>query len=466
MAIESLRNRIPFETSRPWVVGAVLLCAVGTLGAVANSARPRGDVGRAAGFADVLRINPGVVSPGQAAVVAVVMAAGFAALWWSLRRSWPWLLVVGVALTLPTEFMNVVAHNELSGSASWFYFGSVAAGAQLVLLGTLAAGLRLVHVGVPGAGAILIGAGAGAQIFGASTDVWIAHVMIVQSGGLPLNFAETVQAMLHLAFLATAIGGAVLALGLHHRYDGRAALAAPPTAEPTMSVRTAVAGVVAAVAFIPAAGMETIKGGFGVAACWVLLGVGLAGAALAGLRAAIGTVVASAIVIGISGPASALIQSGNAYLVRMWFLVAVGVVVGAAAAFPSWRSWSALAGCLACAGVLAGTMLIRPDSTTVLMLALLAATATAAIASLGVWLTQDGLSPAVLGPLMFATVIGACGLLGNWQGTGRRGPSLDLFVEPGHLWVYTVLLLLAGLAVIGLDRWRTRPTADTPQPTE
>lgn len=459
MATAALKDRIPFETSRPWVIGAVLLCAVGTLGAVANSAHPRGEVGRAAGFADVLRINPGVVSVGQTAVVAVVMAAGFAALWWSLRRSWPWLLVAGVALTLPTEFVNVVAHNELFGGAGWFYFGSVTAGAQLVLLGTLAAGLRLVHIGAPGAGAILIGAGAGAQVFGAATDVWIAHIQIVQPGGLSIDFAEAVQVLLHLAFLATAIGGAVLLLGLYFRYDGRPELAGPSEAEPAMGVRTAIAGAAAALAFVPAAAMDTAKGGFGVAACWLLLGAGLVAAALAGLRAALGTAAASAVVVGISGPASALIQAENSNFVRMWFLVALGVVVGAAAAFSSWRNRAALAGCVACAAVLGLTMLIRPDGLTVLMLALLAATVTVVIASLGTWLTQDGLSPAVLGPLLFATVIGACGLLGDWQGTGRRGPNAELFREPAHLWLYTALLLLAGLAVIALDRLRTRPTA-------
>ncbi|QKW38616.1 hypothetical protein HUT06_35180 [Actinomadura sp. NAK00032] len=461
MATAALRDRIPFETSRPWVIGAVLLCAVGTLGAVANSARPRGDVGRAAGFADVLRINPGVVSAEQAAVVAVVTVAGFAAMWWSLRRSWPWLLVAGVVLTLPTEFVYVVARNEMHTGAAWFYYGSVTAGAQLVLLGTLAAGLRLVHIGAPGAGAILIGAGVGAQVFGASTDVWIAHIAILRPGGYPLDFAEAIQILLHLAFLATAIGGALLALGLYYRYDKRSELAAPSDdAEPAMGVRTAIAGSAAVIAFIPAAGMETIKGGFGVAACWLLLGAGLVAAALAGLRAAAGTVVASAVVIGISGPASALIQGRYPSYVGMWFMVAFGVVVGAAAAFPSWRHWAALTGCASCAAVLAVTMLFRPDGITVLMLALLSATVTVAIASLGVWLTQDGLSPAVLGPLMFATVIGACGLLGDWQGTGRRGPNAELFREPGHLWLYTVLLLLAGLAVVALDRWRPRPTED------
>ncbi|TDC44869.1 hypothetical protein E1281_32300 [Actinomadura sp. KC345] len=400
------------------------------------------------------------MSAGQAAVVAGVTAAGFAALWWSMRRSWPWLLVAGVALTLPTEVVYVVARDALFGDAAWFYFGSVTAGAQLVLLGTLAAGVRLVHIGAPGAGAILIGAGVGAQVFGAATDVWIAHIAIVQPGGFPLDFSEAVQILLHFAFLATAIGVALLMLALHYRYDGRPELAPRSGAEPKMGLRTATAGAVAAVAFVPAAGMETVKGGFGVAACWLLLGAGLAAAALAGLRAAAGVVVAAVIVVGVSGPASAVIQSENSNYVLMWFLVALGVVAGVAVAFPSWRRWAALAGCAACALALAVTMLIRPDGMTLLMLALLAATATVAIASLGVWLTQDALSPAVLGPLMFATVIGACGLLAHWQGTGRRGPNAELFREPGHLWLYTVLLLLAGLALIALSRWPKRPAPD------
>ncbi|TDC89152.1 hypothetical protein [Actinomadura sp. 7K507] len=400
------------------------------------------------------------MSTGQAAVVAVVMVAGFAALWWSVRRSWPWLLAAGVVLTIPTEIVYVVARNALFGDAAWFYFGSVTAGAQLVLLGTLAAGVRLVHIGAPGAGAVLIGTGVGIQVFGASTDVWIAHAGIAEPGGYPVDFAEAVQVLLHFAFLATAIGGALLALGLHYRYDRRPELAAPSDAEPGMGVRTVIAGAVAALAFVPAAAMETVKGGFGVAACWLLLGAGLVAAALAGIRAAVGVVVASAVVVGVSGPASALIQAEHSSFVRMWFLVGFGVVAGAAAAFPSWRRWAALAGCAACALTLAVTMLIRPDGMAVLMLALLAATVTVAIASLGVWLTQDGLSPAVLGPLMFATVIGACGLLADWQGTGRRGPNAELFREPGHLWLYTVLLLLAGLALVALDHWRTRPAPD------
>ncbi|MGP4022256.1 hypothetical protein [Actinomadura sp. 3N407] len=214
METTASRTSKEFEPSRPWVIGAVLLCAVGTLGAVANSARPRGDVGRAAGFADVLRINPGVVSYGQAVVVAVVTAAG----------------------------------------------------------------VRLVHIGAPGAGAVLIGAGVGAQVFGASTDVWIAHIAIVPPRGFPLDFAEAVQVLLHLVLLATAIGGALLAPALHHRYDGRPELAGPSGAEPQMGARTASAVAAATLVFVPVAHLDTVKGGFSVTACWLLLAVGLAAA--------------------------------------------------------------------------------------------------------------------------------------------------------------------------------------------
>ncbi|MFG2248470.1 hypothetical protein [Spirillospora sp. NPDC048823] len=183
---------------------------------------------------------------------------------------------------------------------AWFYFGSVTAGAQLVLLGTLAAGVRFVHIGAPGAGAVLIGTGLGAQVFGASTDVWIVHIAIVRPGGFPIDFAEAVQVICHFALLTTAVGGALLALALHHRYDGRPELAGPSGAEPRMGARTASAGAAATLVFVPAAHLDTVKGGFSVTACWLLLAVGLAAAALAGLRAAVGTVVASAIVVGVS----------------------------------------------------------------------------------------------------------------------------------------------------------------------
>lgn len=458
MVARVLRAGGEFEASRPWVIGAVLLCAVGTLGTVVDSATPRGDAGRAAGFADVLRTNPGLVMAESTTVVAVVTAAGLAALWWSLRRTWPWLLLAGVALTIPAELLWVVSRNVFYGDAAWLIHGTVTSGAQLVLLGTLAAGLRLVHIGAAGAGAILIGAGAGAQIFGAAADVLIARIMILQPGGSQLDFASAAQILLHDGMLLAAIGGALLVAALHLRYDGRPELAAPPSTDPAIGRRATIAGAVAALAFIPAAVMRTGVE-FTTSAYILLLVAGLAAAVLAGVRATLGTVAAGAVIVGMSGPASALIQAESDQPIRMWFLTALGVVAGAAAVFPSWRRWSAAAACASSGAALAVTLLIRPDGVTALMLTLLAATATAAIASLGVWLTRDGLTPVVLGPLLFATVIGACGLLAHWQGTGKRGPGGELFRDPAHLWIYTALLLAAAAAFPVLERLKTRPAS-------
>lgn len=141
------------EPGRPWVLGAVLLCAVGALGAVAKAAAPESLAGRAPGFADVFRINPGVVTVEAAVVVAAATIAGVAALWWSVRRSWPWLLVAGVALTFFAELAYPLHWTATTGDAAPFVQGTVTAGAHLVVLGTLGAGLVLVRIGAAGAGA-------------------------------------------------------------------------------------------------------------------------------------------------------------------------------------------------------------------------------------------------------------------------------------------------------------------------
>ncbi|MFG2248471.1 hypothetical protein [Spirillospora sp. NPDC048823] len=462
-----------FEPSRPWVIGAVLLCAVGTLGTVVVAASPGhesgsdigsgigSEVGRAAGFADVFRIHPGLVSVEAAAVIAGVTVAGIAALWWSPRRAWPWLLVMGVVLTIPGEFVDLMSPpepihprwpQETAGDRDWLIYGSVTAGAQLALLGTLGAGLRLVHIGAAGVGAVLVGAGLGAQVFGASTDVRIVELMLLRPG----VSASGVQSLLHDGMLLAAVGGALLVMMLYRRYDGRPELAAPSSrAEPAMGRGTALVGAVAAAVFVPAAFIGDDE--FDVAASALLLAAGLVAALIAGRRAFAGTAVASAVVVGISGPTDALIQSAEP--IGMWFWIAVGVAAGAAAAFPSWRRWTAVGACGLCGAALAVTMVIRPDETTVLMLALLAA-GTAAIGSLGVWLARDGRLPVVLGPLVFATVTGGCSLLAHWQGPERRGTGDDLFREPGHLWVYTALLLAAAVAFAALERLRARPRSD------
>jgi hypothetical protein len=80
-----------------------------------------------------------------------------------------------------------------------------------------------------------------------------------------------------------------------------------------------------------------------------------------------------------------------------------------------------------------------------LLLTALVAAASAAIAVAGTWPPSAPSTPVVLGPLMMAAVIGACGLLARWQGTSRRGPGRELFGEPGPLGLYAGLLLAAAV---------------------
>lgn len=49
----------------------------------------------APGIGDVLRINPGNVTVESAVAMGVATVAGMLALHWSVRRSWPWLILAG-----------------------------------------------------------------------------------------------------------------------------------------------------------------------------------------------------------------------------------------------------------------------------------------------------------------------------------------------------------------------------------
>ncbi|TDB96064.1 hypothetical protein [Actinomadura sp. 7K534] len=455
METPASRTDEDFEAIRVLMIGAMVLCAVGTLGAVAKAAAPANIAGRAPGFADVFRINPGVVSVEAAVVVAVVTIAGVAALWWSVRRTWPWLLVAGVVLVLIGESAAspVPVTSTTSGGPSWLAQGTAVAGAHLVLLGTLGAALMFVGIKAAGAGAVLIGAGLGAQVFGAATDVLMAEALPLEPGGHGYDYAPVAKSLLHIGLLLGAVGAMVLVGTLHLRYGKRPELAVPSDAEPAVDRLMALAGAAGALLFVPAAVIG--DGEFGVAASALLLVAGLVFSVLAGPRAVAGLVLATAVVAGVSGPAGALIQAGALTTVSMWFWTASGIVVGAAVAFPVWRSWSAAVGCGLCGVLLLVLMAVRPDGVALVMLALLIAAATAAVASLGVWLARDGSLPVVLGPLAFATITGACGLLAHWQGSGRRAPGEELFREPGHLWLYAALLLAAAAAFAFRARGRS-----------
>ncbi|MFB4317866.1 hypothetical protein [Actinomadura sp. 21ATH] len=458
----SVRARLEALPGGPWVTGAVLLCTTGTLGAVATSAMPVHVVRRAAGVADVFRVNPGTVTVWYAAVMAVVTAAGLAALCWSVRRSWPWLILSGVMLTGALALAELTAW-DLMSSGVWraiLFLAALRAGAaQLVLLGVLAAGTRLAWTGARGAGAFLIGAAFGAQVFGAAMDIEVYRAL-AEAGPLGpapgMDAATFVRPLLRDGMVLTAVGAAVLVVLLHRVYGARPEPAGPedPDPDPRPDRRTAVAGAAAALAFVPVTVLWKQEQALSATGYAVLLAAGLLLAAAAGARVLATTATATLAVAGISGPAGMLMFAQPGALVRMWLLVGAAVLAGAALAYPAWRRWSASAACAAAGLILLLILAVRPgrqasheDPVAVAVLFALVLAASAAVAASGVRRGAEAAAPVVLGPLLTAAVVGACGLLARWQGTGRRGPGPELFGEPGPLGAYAAMLLAAAALI-------------------
>lgn len=138
------------RSNRPLVVGTVTLCVIGTLGAVANASAPSARGGRGPGVADVFRLNPTVITIWSGLAMALATLIALLAFRWSVRRSWPWLILAGVLLTLPSEYLNLTTTPYRAfGSDSvgpWVMTALPAGAAQLVLLGVLGAGMWLVRV--------------------------------------------------------------------------------------------------------------------------------------------------------------------------------------------------------------------------------------------------------------------------------------------------------------------------------
>ncbi|KAB2346089.1 hypothetical protein [Actinomadura rudentiformis] len=443
------------DVGRLVMIGAVLLCSIGTLGVVSNASAPLDKGGRAPGIADLFRINAGRISVAAAVAMALAAVLGLLALRWSVRRSWPWLLLAGVALTLPNEYAHLIAPYDLPpGGALYRTVSALTTGAaQLVLIGTLGAGIRLCHIGERGVGAALIGAGFGAQIFGASTDVWFARILILGPGGNFPSAGEALKQLVHDGMILAAIGGAFLLAMLHRNYGDRPELAGP---DRDPGLRVTLAGSVAMVSLIPAALLADYRT-YTITGSLVLLVTAIVCAAAAGVRATIGTAVATAALVGMSSPAAKLINVESLHPVRLWFWVALGVVTGGVAAYFSRRNHSAAIGC-GTAAVLLPLMSERSTPGNALLLGLLVAGVTALIASIDVW--ADPSSPAVLGALVVPAVLGGHGLLTAKGDTGTR----DRVTEPlENLWVYVALLLLAAasMAVLAFleTRARARPTS-------
>jgi hypothetical protein len=474
----SIDERLSALGARPWVIGAVLLCTTGTLGVVAVSASPPHIASRAAGVGDVFRLNPGVVTTWYAVGVAMATAAALAVLWW-VRNGWPWLVLAGAVLTIPAELIDAMPTLYLSTGqvrSGGFILALRPAAAQLLLLGVLAGGVRLMAIRPRGAGALLIGCAFGAQVFGASLDVRVGSIMILP--GPRWDLSPFVHQLLHDGMIVVALGAAMLVMVLHRFYGDRPELSGPDDPRPDElgpgtripdgsrpDSRTVIAGGAAALVFVPVTVLWAEDQALSAAGYAALLLAGLVCAAVAGARVFAGTAVATLVVTGISGPAGALMLMQPGRLVLMWFLVGVSVLVGAALAFPPWRTWSAAAVCAFAGQLLLAVILLKPDwsrahdrLTPLLLLVVLVIAATAVVAVVGTWRPMGPAAPVVLGPLLTATVIGACGLLARWQGTGRRGPGWGLFGEPRHLVVYAALLLGAAVFVTA-SAMRTGPFA-------
>ncbi|MFG2003763.1 hypothetical protein ACGFNU_31855 [Spirillospora sp. NPDC048911] len=439
------------------VVGAVLLCAIGTLGVVSNACAPLDKVGRAPGIADLFRINAGRISVAAAIAMALATILGLLALRWSVRRSWPWLVLAGVLLTLPTEYAHLIAPSDLTpgGPVDRTISALTTGAAQLVLVGTLGAGIRLCDIGARGVGAALIGAGFGAQIFGASTDVSFARTLLPEPGGLFPNAGESLKQLQHDGMILAAIGGAFLLMVLHRNYGDRPELADPdPDPDPGPGLRVTLAGSAAMLALIPAALLADFRTYTGTGSL-LLLTTAAVCAIAAGLRVAIATAVVAAALTGISGPAAGLISVESFQPVRLWFWIAFGVVAGGIAAYSSRRDWSA-AICCGVAAVLLPLAAGRPNPANALLLGLLVAGVTALIGSIGVW--ADPSSPAVLGALAVPAVLGGHGLLIlNGDAAARSDEKAQLLDE--RLWIYIVLLLLAAAAMAVLASREARTAA-------
>jgi hypothetical protein len=452
----SIDERLTALGTRPWVIGALLLCTTGTMGVIAVSASPPHLVSRAAGAGDVFRVNPGVVTTWYAVGIATATLAALAALWWTAGRAWPWLVLSGALLTVPPEIVDMAP--KLYADAGGSMFALRPAAAQLLLIGVLAGGARLVWIGVRGAGAVLIGCAFGAQVFGASLDIRMYSIMILPGPGWDVS--SFVQRLLHDGMIIVALGAAILVMVVHRFYGGRPELAGPNRSDSGPGTRAVIAGGAAALAFVPVTMLWNEEQALSATGYAVLLGAGLVCAAAAGARVLAGTVVATLAVVGVSGPAGTLMTTQSGRLVLMWFMVGVSVLAGAALTFPRWRAWAAAAG-----SALAGTAIVavavlepgrsrdRNDLVALLVLIVLVVAATAVVAVAGTWPPLGLAAPVVLGPLLTATVIGGCGLLARWQGTGKRGPGPELFGDPRPLAVYASCLLVAAVLTAASAEW-------------
>ncbi|OOC02668.1 hypothetical protein [Amycolatopsis azurea] len=382
--------------------------------------------------------------------LVAVLAAVF------LTRWWPWLLVAGAVLSLPTAlvhlFPDLGAHPSLSIVAL--------AGPPVVLLAVLAAAQDLLRRGARVAGLVVIGLTVGTQLFAASLAG--ASWLMLTPGGL----------VWHLVLTALSVAGALLAV-----VTRSARARAPEWPEPRpLTPRFAAAAILAVLLPMALQAVDVVKISevlelpvesigrhpdvvVAIGGLIVLVG-GVIACAIAGSRAFFAAATSASVQVGAMAPLLLAVYSVAFQPVLSWLAAAVGVAAGCLVGATRWRVQFAVGGAVVSALVLfivdLGTggvpeKLIDRDAVIpgALLLALLCATVVAVIVTTGPRLAEDGVVVPVLGPLSSVLVLGGAEAMTAVGVRDQNAPSTRL--EAVHRLGYSAgLLLLAAVLIAGI----------------
>ncbi|MFC9256276.1 hypothetical protein [Amycolatopsis thailandensis] len=388
------------------------------------------------------------------AVSLVPLVAVLAAVF--LTRWWPWLLVAGVVLSLPTAlvhlFPDLGAHPSLSIIAP--------AGPPVVLLAVLAAAQELWRRGARTAGLVLIGLTVGAQLFAASLAG--ASWLMLATGGLAW----------HLILTALSVAGAVLAV-----VTGGVRARDPEWSESRpLTPRFAATAIMAVLLPMALQAVDVVKISevldlpvesigrhpdvvVAIGGLIVLVG-GVIACAIAGSRAFFAAATSASVQVGAMAPLLLAVYSVAFQPVLSWLAAVAGVAAGCVVGVSRRRVQFAVGGAVVSALVLfildLGTggvpeKLIAHNAVIpgALLLALLCATVVAAIITTGPRLAEDGVVVPVLGPLASVLVFGGAGVM-TAVGVREQNASPTRLEAVHHLGYSAGLLLIAAALIAGI----------------
>ncbi|MFK0245992.1 hypothetical protein ACIQUM_14915 [Amycolatopsis azurea] len=382
--------------------------------------------------------------------LVAVLAAVF------LTRWWPWLLVAGVVLSLPTALVHLLpdlgAHPSLSIIAL--------AGPPVVLLAVLTVAQDLLRRGARVAGLVVLGLTVGTQLFAASLAG--ASWLMLTPGGL----------VWHLVLTALSVAGAVLAVVTR---SARAQDPEWPESRP-LTPRFAAAAILAVLLPMALQAVDVVKVSevlelpvesigrhpdvvVAIGGLIVLVG-GVVACAIAGSRAFFAAATSASVQVGAMAPLLLAVYSVAFQPVLSWLAAAVGVAAGCLVGATRWRVQFAVGGAVVSALVLfivdLGTggvpeKLIDHDAVIpgALLLALLCATVVAVIVTTGPRLAEEGVVVPVLGPLSSVLVLGGAGAMTAVGVREQNAPSTRLEAVH-HLGYSAGLLLLAAALIAGI----------------